>query len=94
MLAVLAFLAFATTFAQILLLDRYLVAILCQLLLPNRTFEPRELENTFILKNTSSRVFGSWLLGLGLFLLRFALVLFGLYSFLMATIFNRFIANA
>jgi len=51
-LAVLAFLAFAATFAQILLLD-------------------------------------SWLLGLGLFLLRFALVLFGLYSFLMGTIFNR-----
>merc|ERR1719239_1755480 len=42
-LAVLAFLAFVATFAQILLLD-------------------------------------SWLLGLGLFLLRFALVLFGLYS--------------
>jgi len=51
-LALLAFLAFAATFAQILLLD-------------------------------------SWLLAVGLFLLRFALVLFGLYSFLMATIFNR-----
>jgi len=51
-LALLAFLAFAATFAQILLQD-------------------------------------SWLLAIGLFFLRFALVLFGLYSFLMATIFNR-----
>jgi len=51
-LALLAFLAFAATFAQLLLMD-------------------------------------SWLLAVGLFFLRFALVLLGLYSFLMATIFNR-----
>lgn len=51
-LALLAFLAFAATFAQLLLMD-------------------------------------SWLLAVGLFFLRFALVLLGFYSFLMATIFNR-----
>jgi len=52
LLAILAFLAFAATFAQILLLD-------------------------------------SWPLATGLFLVRFVLVIFGLYCFLMATIFNR-----
>ena len=42
-----------------------------------------------ILEKTLNIVCFSWPLAVGLFLLRFALVLFGIYSFLMATIFNR-----
>ena len=42
-----------------------------------------------ILEKTLNLMCFSWPLAVGLFLLRFALVLFGIYSFLMATIFNR-----
>ena len=85
-LALLAFLAFAATFAQLLLMDRWHCLLTRYIVLWRKSL--------VLPMSTESLIFKpwfSWLLAVGLFFLRFALVLLGLYSFLMATIFNRFL---